>query len=75
MTDTDRVTLIKIDLDVDEESGVEDITPRTLGSAMDPEIRKFDQWFQKQGNEPLVMAERAILKTYLGWKLKFEDKD
>ena len=74
MTDTDRIQLIKVDLGTDE-MDVDDVTPRDLGEAMEPELRKFDQWFQKQGNEPLVMAERAIIKTYLGWKIKFEGKN
>jgi hypothetical protein len=75
MTDTDRIILIKVDLDLSEEVDVDDTTPRDLGVAMEPEIKKFDQWFQQQGNEPMVMAERAIVKTYLGWKIKFEGKD
>lgn len=33
--------------------------------AAEEEVTRFDQWFRSQGNEPLVNAERAILKTYL----------
>jgi hypothetical protein len=74
MADTDRMMMIKVDLGIGAEQSVEDLTPRELGDAMEPEVRQFDQWFQKQGNEPLVRAETAIIKTYLGWKIKFEGK-
>jgi hypothetical protein len=74
MADTDRTTVIKIDLSIEPGKFIPDLTPREMGEAMEPEVKKFDQWFQAQGNEPMVMAESAILKTYLGWKLKFEGK-
>ena len=74
MADTDRMLMIKVDLDAAAEQSVEDLTPLQLGDAMEPELKRFDQWFQSQGNEPLVMAERAIIKTYLGWKIKFDGK-
>jgi len=43
----------------------------------DAEIKKFDAWFQKyqvehgaEEPQPLVNSERAILKTYLYYKLR-----
>jgi hypothetical protein len=41
----------------------------TLEGAVDDELKKFDEWFQGLGNDPLVKGERAIIKTYLAWKL------
>jgi hypothetical protein len=36
---------------------------------VDADIDAFDEHFQGLGNEPLVKAERAIVKTYLAYKL------
>lgn len=36
---------------------------------VDNDIAKFNEWFISLGNDPLVKAERAIIKTYLAWKL------
>ena len=36
---------------------------------VDADIASFDVAFQALGNDPLVRAEKAILKTYLAWKL------
>lgn len=48
-----------------------DAPPKEHEKLADEEIKKFDDWFQKQtGNEPLVRSERAILKTYLYYKLR-----
>ena len=41
-----------------------------IGSLVEPEIDEFEKWFVTQaGNTPLMGVERAILKTYLGWKV------
>lgn len=37
---------------------------------MDEELSEFDRTFQAVGNSPLSAFERAILKTYLGIKLR-----
>lgn len=66
---------INVALDMPENTTFEALRPMDLGRALDAEVALFEHWFKLQGNEPLVMAERAILKTYLAWKLKFEGKD
>ena len=44
-----------------------------MGTAMDPEVLAFQDWFRAQGNQPLTGVERSILKTYIGWKLLYEE--
>lgn len=41
-------------------------------AVVDQEIDRFDAGFQKRGGEPLTKFERAILKTFLVFKLKYE---
>lgn len=41
-----------------------------LEAAVEEDIRRFDEWFQSIGNDPIVRSEVAILKTYLWWKLR-----
>lgn len=38
---------------------------------IDPEIRKFEEWFQvpERGNGPLTRLERDLLRSYLYQKL------
>jgi hypothetical protein len=36
---------------------------------VDGELDSFERFMQSIGNEGLARAERAILKTYLAWKL------
>lgn len=45
-----------------------------LETAVDADIEKFNRWFQQhlKNGEPLVRSEKAILKTYLFFKLKGE---
>ncbi len=50
------------------------LTPRAkdghvLESTVNGDIEAFDDYFQKLGNEPLSKSERAIIKTYLHYKL------
>ena len=44
-----------------------------IAKGMDPELARFQEWFQSQGNGPLIGVERSILKTYLAWKLLYEN--
>jgi hypothetical protein len=49
--------------------GSSTLTGAELERAVDEDIAKFDECFQKDlDNEPLVRSEVAILKTYLLWK-------
>lgn len=42
---------------------------------VDADIDEFERWFaSKVENGPLLHAERAILKTYLWWKLQPDAK-
>ena len=36
---------------------------------VDADISAFDNAFQQLGNDRLVRGEKAIIKTYLAWKL------
>lgn len=37
--------------------------------SVDLDIEGFDTFFRSIGNEPLTRPEKAIIKTYLAWKL------
>jgi len=54
---------------------VQSTTPREkLEEEVDVELASFDTWFQATlNNGPLVNSERAIVKTYLAWKLGVKD--
>lgn len=53
-----------------------DLEGAALEVAVDEDIIAFDQYFQRAlQNEPLVLSERAILKTYLYWKTHQETAD
>jgi hypothetical protein len=42
---------------------------KELEQEVDEDIKQFDLWFQKSGqNDPLTNSEWAIIKTYLWWK-------
>lgn len=34
------------------------------------DLVKFDEWFQKLGNEPLAESEKSMIRTYLAYKTK-----
>lgn len=63
---------VEIDLPDCDQADLPSVPPNELGAAMDADLRPFEQWFRGQGNGPLVGAERAILKSYLAWKLLHE---
>jgi hypothetical protein len=63
---------LKIKLDLPDEANVDEVEDQKLAEAMDVELHSFEQWFRGKGNDPLVGVERAILKTYLAWKLRYE---
>lgn len=55
---------------------VEQGVPTTeLERVVDADVEEFSQFFQSLGNEPLVRGEKAIIKTYLAWKLGVMKKD
>ena len=50
-----------------------DLTGSELEEAVDVDIKGFDVYFQSLGNDPLNGPEKAIVKTYLWYKLHRED--
>ena len=40
-----------------------------LEKAVDEDIFEFSEFFRGLGNDPVVSGEKAIIKTYLAWKL------
>ncbi len=44
---------------------------KLVTQVIDPEIRKFEEWFQvpARGNGPLTTLERELLRSYLYQKL------
>lgn len=46
----------------------------TVEKVVDSDIEDFNRWFQAQGNDPVIHLEKAIIKTYLGWKLGLAKK-
>lgn len=67
----ERAISVRLDLPGDKE--IKQHSNEEIGPAMDVEIKAFQEWFASQGNDRLVGAERAILKTYLAWKLLYEE--
>lgn len=41
---------------------------------VDEDIASFNDFFRELGNDPLAKSERAIIKTYLAWKLGLAKK-
>lgn len=60
-----------IQIDVHGESKNRD----EMVDAVDKEIDEFDKWFVQsfEGAEPLLKFERAILKTFLLYKIQAQD--
>jgi hypothetical protein len=48
---------------------VADSDPSSLKREVDADIAAFEAYFRSLPNGPLVGPERAILSTYLWWKL------
>ncbi len=64
---------IWIKLDLPEGKHLADASDEELALAINAEIGVFEMWFRAQSNEPLVGFERSLLRTFLAWKLKYED--
>lgn len=46
-----------------------------IEQAVDEDIREFNDWFRATlGNMPITGFEKAIIKTYLAWKLELAKK-
>lgn len=47
-----------------------DCNPAELAAAMNAEVEEFNQYMRTlSGQDPLVRAERTLLRTYLAWKI------
>jgi hypothetical protein len=66
---------ISVRLGLDPKKSFDDHSNTELASAMDTELTSFNNWFTRQGNERLTGMERSILRTYLAWKLLYEEGD
>lgn len=49
--------------------------PMSLEKVVDADIGEFNEFFRSLGNDPIVRGEKAILKTYLAWKLGLMKKE
>lgn len=66
---------IWIKLDYPEGRHLKEASDTELAAAINAEIDTFEIWFRAQKNEPLVGFERSLLRTFLAWKLKYEEDD
>lgn len=65
---------IEIKLPLPENTDLSKLPDQNLAAAMDTEIDRFEKWFESKGNNnPLVGVERSIIRTFLAWKLKYEE--
>lgn len=53
---------------------VEQPEGQSLEATVEADLRQFEGWFMRLGNEPLVRSEVAILKTYLRFKTLTEEE-
>lgn len=64
---------VQVKLDLPKETTLQGADGPELAKGMESEIDSFETWFEEQGNAPLVNVERAIIRTYLAWKLRYEE--
>ena len=63
---------VQIKLDFPGDPVISGVSDQDLAKSMDVELKSFEEWFMSKGNSPLVGVEKAVLKTYLAWKLRYE---
>lgn len=66
---------VEIHLGLPGGKAVRDHSNEEIATGMDMELGRFEEWFKSKGNESLVPIERSILKTFLAWKLLYEEGD
>lgn len=64
---------ISVKIELDPEASPHTVSPPEFGEALAKEIDAFEKWFMSQKNGPLVPSEKAMLKTYLAWKIRYEE--
>jgi hypothetical protein len=58
-----------VDIELNTDKELSELSNKELGLAMDTEVNAFNAALRAVGMEPLTSYERAILKTYIAWKL------
>lgn len=66
-----HVVTIRVDLG---EKTLRNASNEEVAAGMDTELEAFQEWFRSKGNGSLIGVERSILKTYLAWKLIYENE-
>ena len=46
-----------------------EVQPHDVEKTVDQDIEDFNEFFRGLGNEPIIRSEKAIIKTFLAWKL------
>jgi hypothetical protein len=64
---------IPVEIEVPIDKPLKQESNEAISRALDAEVGAFTRWFAEQGNSGLVKIEVAIIKTYLAWKLLYED--
>lgn len=64
---------VQVNIDLPKGTTLQGADGPELAKGMEAEIDSFEKWFEGQGNAPLVNVERAIVRTYLAWKLRYEE--
>jgi hypothetical protein len=66
---------IKVIVEGVPREGYKETVVPNIEQAVDDDIREFNDWFRTAlGNTPITGPERAIIKTYLAWKLELAKK-
>lgn len=65
---------VKVRLELPEGVSLGEAEGVVLAAAMEGEVNVFEEWFEGQGNAPLVNVERSIIRTYIAWKLRYENE-
>jgi len=65
----------QINLELPDGKTLKDASREEVAAGMDPELSAFQNWFMEQGNHALIGPERSILKTYIAWKVLYEDRN
>lgn len=65
---------VKVRLELPEGVSLGKAEGTVLAAAMEGEVNAFEEWFEGQGNAPLVNVERSIIRTYIAWKLRYENE-
>jgi hypothetical protein len=71
----DMKIVAQINLELPDGKTTRNATREEIAAGMDAELSVFQDWFMQQGNHALIGPERSILKSYLAWKVLYENRD